>query len=152
MKQALILVVALALSGCSSDADGGVGDAAGTSVLPRVDADLAITVEYPGATPVDYEIVCAGGGATLNGVDDLSAEAACERLALPAVWGRLITPPRPGGRVCTDIYGGPDTAHIRGTLDGRPVDTIVDRADGCGISDWDTLLSDVLPSPLGVTR
>ncbi len=42
-------------------------------------------------------------------------------------------------RVCTEIYGGPQWARIRGVVDGRSVDVIVNRANGCGIDDWESL-------------
>ena len=47
----------------------------------------------------------------------------------------LRTPPDPE-RVCTQVYGGPQTARIRGYVDARPVDRGFDRRDGCGIEDW----------------
>ncbi len=42
-------------------------------------------------------------------------------------------------RVCSQVYGGPQTAHITGTVDRRHVDLTVTRTDGCGIADWQTL-------------
>ncbi len=161
MRRLLILIIALALIGCAGgdaddpipvEPDGGIGDGAGPLGPGFVGADLTITIEHPDADTVDYRVTCADGTATIEGLDDLSAEAACVRLSIPEVQDRLITPPLPGDRVCTEIYGGPDTAHIRGTLDGQPVDTVIDRTNGCGISDWDTLLADVLPPALGVTE
>lgn len=59
--------------------------------------------------------------------------------------------PLPTDQLCTEQYGGADIAQIDGFIDGRSVDTSVDRTDGCGIADWDRLLSDVLPEPVGVT-
>lgn len=53
----------------------------------------------------------------------------------------------PPDRACTQVYGGPDTARITGRVDDRPVDLVVDRADGCGIEAWDTVLGAVLPPP-----
>ena len=51
--------------------------------------------------------------------------------------------------MCTEIYGGPDVATITGDIDGAPVDTTVDRANGCGIDDWDTVLAGLLPPAVG---
>ena len=48
-------------------------------------------------------------------------------------------------RVCTEIYGGPERARIRGEVNGRKVDVIVQRNNGCGIGDWSALRG-VLPS------
>jgi hypothetical protein len=40
-------------------------------------------------------------------------------------------------RACTQIYGGPETARIRGTIEGREVDRRLSRTNGCEIADWD---------------
>ena len=156
MKRLLILIVAVALTACAGDPipvepAGGIGDGAGPPGDLPTTADLTITVEHPDADTIEYQLTCGDATATIAGFDDLQAEPACRRLSIPEVQERLVSPPLPGDRVCTEIYGGPDTAHIRGTLDGQPVDTVIDRTNGCGISDWDTLLADVLPPALGVT-
>ena len=159
MKRLLILIVAVALAACGGNADdpipvepdGGIGDGAGAPGDVPTTADLTVTIEHPDADTIEYQLTCEDGTATIVGFDDLPAGPACQRLSIPEVQERLVSPPLPGDRVCTEIYGGPDTAHIRGTVDGQPVDTVIDRANGCGISDWDNLLADVLPPALGVT-
>lgn len=160
MKRRLVLVIALTLTACAGggadeplpvEPAGGIGDGAGPPADEFTTADLAITIERPDVAAIEYQVTCEEGTATVAGLDDLPAEAACARLSIPDVQERLIAPPLPGDRVCTEIYGGPDTAHVMGTLDGRPVDTVIDRTNGCGISDWDTVLADVLPPAVGVT-
>jgi LysM repeat protein len=42
-------------------------------------------------------------------------------------------------RVCADIYGGPQRAHITGRIGDRKVRVTVDRTDGCGIAEWEKL-------------
>jgi hypothetical protein len=44
-------------------------------------------------------------------------------------------------RACTLQYGGPEKAHVTGTLDGRPIDVTLDRADGCGIASYQALFT-----------
>jgi hypothetical protein len=44
-------------------------------------------------------------------------------------------------RACTLQYGGPEKAHVTGTLDGRPVDVTLDRVDGCGIASYQALFT-----------
>jgi hypothetical protein len=158
MKRLLVLVIALTLTSCAGGDEplpvepaGGIGDGAGPPAEGFTTADLAITIEHPDVATIEYRVTCEGAAATVTGLDELPAEAACARMSIAEVQERLITPPLPGDRVCTEIYGGPDTAHVRGTLDGRPVDTVIDRTNGCGISDWDTVLADVLPPAVGVT-
>jgi hypothetical protein len=113
--------------------------------------DLEITVEHPERDAIVYQLSCQGDTVTVTGDDPgLDPAAACSSLADPEVMTRLIEG-QPQDQICTEIYGGPDTATIVGTLDGRPVDTQIDRTNGCGIYDWDDLLGDVLPEALGVT-
>jgi hypothetical protein len=45
---------------------------------------------------------------------------------------------------------GPDVATVTGNIGEQPVSTTVDRADGCGINEWDQILGDVLPPPRDV--
>jgi hypothetical protein len=115
-------------------------------------ADLTITYEHPDeGVSFTYQITCLGDTATVTGDDvELDEAAACLALAEPAVQTRLVEG-APTDQVCTEQYGGPDVAVITGTLDEQPVDTTVDRTNGCGISDWDDLLGVVLPNPLGVS-
>jgi LysM repeat protein len=42
-------------------------------------------------------------------------------------------------RACRQVYGGPQSAHITGTIDGQSVNLTVTRTDGCGTADWQTL-------------
>jgi hypothetical protein len=44
--------------------------------------------------------------------------------------------PTPADRACTQIYGGPETASVHGTLDGRSVNASFKRTDGCEIARW----------------
>jgi hypothetical protein len=48
-------------------------------------------------------------------------------------------------RQCTTEYGGPERARVRGVVDGRKVDVVIARDDGCGISDWAALVG-LLPA------
>lgn len=57
--------------------------------------------------------------------------------------------PLPADRVCTEQYGGDQTARVTGTYRGTPVDLELSRVDGCRISQWDRLGA-LLPGPVGV--
>lgn len=142
-KLSLILTAlsALALAACGGDEPIGGG--------PYPVADLEVVVEHPDRETISYRITCLGDTATITGEVDLDEQAACEALALEEVQRRLIE--GPNHEICTEQYGGPDTATVTGTINDYPMDTVIDRANGCGISDWDQLLADVLPPALGVT-
>ena len=72
------------------------------------------------------------------------AEAACEQLkAMEDPFA-----PLPADVVCTEQFGGPQTAHVLGRWNGEPVDLELSRTDGCRISQWDAL-APLLPPPAG---
>jgi hypothetical protein len=111
-------------------------------------ADVTVTVTHPDRDDVTYRITCFGDTATVTGDDvDIDEREACRALADPDVVERLTVDP--GRRICTQQYGGPDEATFSGTIDGEAVEASVDRRDGCGIADWDLLLADLLPPPVG---
>lgn len=137
--------------------DGGIGDGAEPLPEPPLGAgpypiaDLTVTYEHPDLGTVEYQIVCLGDTATLIGeADGVTDQGACGRLADAGVQQRLVAGP-PADLVCTEQYGGPDTARVVGTLDDQAVDATFDRTNGCGIDDWDSLMAGILPIPLGIT-
>lgn len=113
---------------------------------------LDVTIKYPDVDDVSYTISCLGDTATIIGDVPLRDFEACAQLDEEAVRTRLLEG-QPKDLVCTEIYGGPDVAIINGTydgVDGPEVDTTISRTNGCGIDEWDTLLSEVLPPAIGV--
>ncbi len=109
----------------------------------QVRADVSVVIQDPQGSPVSYVIRCDDGEASVRGGAQIDAADACRALARPAVQNRLVRGPSPE-QVCTQVYGGPQTAMLSGTLDGQSVSTVVTRDDGCGIGDWDNLLKDIL--------
>lgn len=59
--------------------------------------------------------------------------------------------PVPRNVACTEIYGGPQTARVTGTLRGEPVDARFSRTDGCQIARWDAVADLLGPAPGPVT-
>jgi hypothetical protein len=57
--------------------------------------------------------------------------------------------PLPQDVICTEQYGGDQTARVTGTYRGAPVDLELSRVDGCRIAQWDRLGA-LLPGPVGV--
>lgn len=117
---------------------------------PYAVGTLKIVIEHPNAETLSYELACFGDTATLipDPTDGVRADRACTALADAAI-EQYLTEGSDPGEVCTEIYGGPDTALIVGMLNGKDVDLTVDRSNGCGIDRWDVLLADVLPAALG---
>ena len=57
--------------------------------------------------------------------------------------------PLPADAVCTEQYGGDQTARVTGTYRGAPLALELSRVNGCSISQWDRL-GPLLPGPVGV--
>ncbi|WP_207223412.1 SSI family serine proteinase inhibitor [Pseudonocardia sediminis] len=98
------------------------------------------------------QVVVAGSG-TQDGTvtldcadDDATDRAACDRLdEMARTGGASAFEPVPADAMCTMQFGGPETAEITGTWDGRPVDASFTRSGGCEIERWEAL-EPVLPT------
>jgi hypothetical protein len=113
------------------------GDGAATSL--RVEVRSA-----PGATARRATLTCDGSPAATGFITD--SRAACDLVTGDdQARGRLVEG-APAGQVCTQVYGGPQSAQVTGRIEGRPVDATVTRADGCGVADW-TQLQPLLGPP-----
>jgi len=167
---AALLFSTLALAACGSDGEpttAGNDPGSGTSATsPATDpgaitpiggdagaiGTIEIEITRPDTEPVRYTIGCLGDAFPVTpAIDGIDGAAACTQLGQAEVLERL-TKGAPTDRACTEIYGGPDVATITGEINGEAIDTTVDRANGCGIADWDDLLSDVLPPSKGATE
>ena len=104
-------------------------------------ASLTITVwpdERRPGTSRTWTLRCDPAGGTLRG-----ARTACSRLARLGADAFAPTPP---GSACTQIYGGPQLAFVRGSLGTRRVWTKLRRRDGCEIARWNRVAF-LLPTP-----
>jgi hypothetical protein len=114
----LILALAL-LAACGEDQD--------TPSAPAGSlADLTMTVDPDGEgekPPRETTIRC-------EAPEDSQVCRAVARLQPEAF------EPTPGNVACTQQYGGPQTATVKGTLRGEPVDARFSLVNGCEISRW----------------
>lgn len=109
-----------------------------------MDAAISLTVDVTaeGQAIRSGTLTCAASGASGTGhlADPAAAQAACTLLqGNQGSRNRLLNGADPN-QMCTQIYGGPEEARVRGQIDGRPVDTVVDRRNGCSIAEWDALV------------
>lgn len=159
MRRTLLLCTALMIiivTGCStvdqgptaSPAPGSTDPSPSTSPSPSTpgagtpdpsDAAGALTIVFNDGNGASssWTLTCDPAGGTHP-----DPAAACTALdtngatALPAV---------PKDRMCTEIYGGPQTATITGTWRGETVNSSLKRNNGCEIARW-TALEGLLPT------
>jgi hypothetical protein len=146
MRPALVPVAVLSLSllaACAPGSGTAGGNAApsSSSSTPEPSADeLVVELDRgEGSEPERYTLTCAG---TVAG-DLPDAATVCAHLR------GLEDPFRPVGAdaMCTQQFGGPQTARVTGRWDGKPVDLQLSRTDGCRIAQWDRLGA-LLPGPV----
>ena len=80
---------------------------------------------------------CDGTQASGTGYLHARAKQAC-RLVGRGTLQRVARAQR-GQRLCSQIYSGPQHAHVTGRIGRTHVDLTVTRTDGCGTADWTTL-------------
>lgn len=97
---------------------------------------LTITMSNTGNRQMDrkYQLECGPVGG-----NHPSAEQACAKLDRLAQEGKDPFAPVTNRQICSEQYGGPATAEITGTWQGRKVDARFSRTDGCEISRWQEL-------------
>jgi hypothetical protein len=120
MRWLPLALICASLAACGDEAK-----SAGSSDVTK----LTVRVDGDGRGPtkgLTLELTCAKG-------DENAACAAASKLAAADL------APTPANTACTQIYGGPETASIKGTLNGEPVDATFKRSDGCEIKRWDTV-------------
>jgi len=123
-------------TGSAATGSGPTGSATGMGGAGRT--VLTIVVDDGKGTAKTWHLTC-----TPTGGDHPDPARAC---AVLAQHGGTALPPVPTGRMCTQLYGGPQTAHVTGSWQGRAIDVRLSRTDGCQIARWDALVG-LLPAP-----
>jgi hypothetical protein len=134
-----LLVAALAAGGVACG-EGEESSASGQTL------NLTVRVEDGKGKVAKATLACDDGGAGHgSGFLSSSADDHCrDALGLQ----RLLTTQPPKDQVCTQLYGGPQTAHIAGTLAGQTVARDLARTNGCEIADWQK--AEPLLAPSGI--
>jgi len=118
MKAIAVALAAIAAGGCMNE----------TSRIGAGTTRLEISVSIRGSESLTrvWTLGCTGKSTLPD------PERACRRLSA------LKDPfaPVPEGVACTQVYGGPQVADVRGTFRGDPVSAKFSRENGCEIARW----------------
>lgn len=121
----LVAAAALLLAACGSDEPTTPATGGGSDEL----ANLVVTVDPDGdgSQPAkELQLNCKAP--TDSDACGAAAGISAADLAAPE-----------GDVACTQIFGGPETATIKGTLRGEDVNASFSRSDGCEIARWDNV-------------
>ena len=112
-----VLLLAPVLLGCGGPGADDTPDPSGAEMTrSATELEIVLTPDV-GAPPVTVTLRCDPPGG-----DHPAAEAAC---AAVAALGPAGFAPVPADRMCGQVYGGPETARVTGTVAGEPVDALL---------------------------
>jgi hypothetical protein len=114
MRKFALALLTVAFAACGSETTT-TGTPPGTNLLVKVDADGP----HGSAAAKTARVRCPGARCTLT------KQLRTRDFA-----------PIPPGQACSMIYGGPETATVKGTLRGDAIDARFSRTDGCQTSRW----------------
>ena len=122
MRFVVVLAALALLAGCGDDDE---TEAPAGTATPAQFAELTVTVDDgTGESGSGMNVTCAAPS------DSDACQAAAD-----------IDPktfePVPGDMACTQQFGGPETATVKGTLDGKEIDAKFSRVNGCEIERWE---------------
>jgi hypothetical protein len=95
---------------------------------------IALTIAFSpgnGATAHHWTLRCGPPGGTLP-----QPAAACRRLQ---AFSEDPFAPVPADAMCSQLYGGPETARVKGVYRGKKVNAVFNRRNGCEIARWKRL-------------
>ncbi|MFB9377114.1 SSI family serine proteinase inhibitor [Kineococcus gynurae] len=104
---------------------------------------LTVEVDDGSGTVTTWTLLCEAGpdGTTAVGGDHPDVAGACTAVTERAA----AFAPVPKDRVCTMIYGGPQTARVTGTWAGATIDSSFKRTNGCEIARWNRMAALLQP-------
>ena len=128
---ALALLAGVALSAC------GEADEPAARQATTASGAIELTVRYDDGSgrKTTGALTCRGADRRAAGALDGRAPVA-ELCAQARGVSELLTSKPEAGRACTQIYGGPETAVVTGTIDGETVERRFTRTNGCELADY----------------
>jgi hypothetical protein len=93
-------------------------------------SNLMISYHPSASSQVTFKVSCLAR--SISGTHP-NKKAICAAIAKQ---GTRLFAPVPTGIACSQIYGGPETATITGTVKGRKINSAFSRTDGCQVARW----------------
>ena len=126
----LVLPLVLASAAACGSNEANVGPRTDPSTHAQgTDLTVSVTAK-PGAKPRTWTLTCPPKGG-----DHPNAAKACASLTK----AEHPFKPTPKKQMCTQIYGGPQQATIKGTWHGDKVSATYSRKNGCEIHRWNAI-------------
>ncbi|CAA9512517.1 MAG: hypothetical protein AVDCRST_MAG67-2871 [uncultured Solirubrobacteraceae bacterium] len=129
---AMAVVILVALPGCG-DADEPTARQSSASAGDAI--ELTVLYDDGSGRKTSGTLTCRGADRRAAGA--LAGRASGAELCAQARGiSDLLTSEPDKGRACTQVYGGPETAVVTGTIDGDKVDRRFTRTNGCELADY----------------
>jgi hypothetical protein len=128
-----LLALCVAMMGSCGD-DGPDKDGSSPNGGDAHAVDLSIRADDGAGTVKEARLECSG---TKTDVRGLPGRDPAELCGLARQLAAFFARKPEAGRACTQIYGGPEAASVRGTIGGREVERRFSRRNGCEIADWE---------------
>jgi hypothetical protein len=93
-------------------------------------SNLTVVYHSTSGSQATFKVVCLPRSSTGT---HPNKKAICAAIAKQGI--RLFAPV-PANMMCSQIYGGPQTATIAGTVNGRRMNSTFSRTDGCQVARW----------------
>ena len=122
------------------------------TLAPATPVRLTLTYDPGDGRPAQVaRVFCRASGDEVTGyLRAVGTRRACRAARRRAT---LLTHAPEKGRVCDQIFGGPERARVRGMIGTAEVHRRLGRSDGCQIAEWDALVPLVPPHRIqGLSR
>ena len=130
-----LLLAAAALGGCGEDDEPPARPAATTTTSSAAGIELKVEYDDGAGERRTGELICRAGEVRASG-NLYSGRQPAALCSQARELTELLTTPPDTDRMCTQIYGGPETARVTGTINGKKVDRRFTRTNGCEIADF----------------
>jgi hypothetical protein len=128
-----LLAAAAGLGACGESNEPAAQRTASTAAADAI--ELTVLYDDGSGRKTTGTLTCRGAERRAAGALDGSASAA-ELCAQARGNADLLTSAPDKTRACTQVYGGPQTAVVRGTIAGEKVNRRFTRTNGCELADF----------------